>query len=37
MDLTDGKMDIPDVIVEDEIQKEQYMTFKCSDVFQSNM
>lgn len=31
MDLTDGKMDIPDVIVEDEIQKEQYMTFKCSD------
>ena len=24
-------MDIPDVIVEDEIQKEQYMTFKCSD------
>ena len=31
MDLTDAKMDIPDVIVEDEIQKEQYMTFKCSD------
>ena len=31
MDLTDGKMDIPDVIVEDEMQKEQYMTFKCSD------
>ena len=31
MDLTDGKMDIPDVIVEDEIQKEQYMKFKCSD------
>ena len=31
MDLTDGKMDIPDIIVEDEIQKEQYMTFKCSD------
>ena len=31
MDLTDGKMYIPDVIVEDEIQKEQYMTFKCSD------
>lgn len=31
MDLTDGKMDIPDVIVEDEIQKEQYMTFECSD------
>ena len=31
MDLTDGEMDIPDVIVEDEIQKEQYMTFKCSD------
>lgn len=31
MDLTDGKMDIPDVIVEDEIQKEQYITFKCSD------
>ena len=31
MDLTDGKIDIPDVIVEDEIQKEQYMTFKCSD------
>lgn len=31
MDLTDGKMDIPDVIVEDEIQKEQYMTFKCLD------
>lgn len=31
MDLTDGKMDIPDVIVEDEIPKEQYMTFKCSD------
>lgn len=31
MNLTDGKMDIPDVIVEDEIQKEQYMTFKCSD------
>ena len=30
-DLTDGKMDIPDVIVEDEIQKEQYMTFKCAD------
>ena len=32
MDLTDGKMDIPDVIVEDEIQKEHYMTFKCADV-----
>ena len=31
MDLTDGKMDIPDVIVEDEIQKEQYITFKFSD------
>lgn len=31
MDLTDGKMDIPDVIVEDEIKKEQYMTFKCAD------
>ena len=29
MDLTDGKMDIPDVIVEDEIQKEKYKTFKC--------
>ena len=36
MDLTDGKMDIPDVIVEDEIQKEQYMAFKCADEI-SNM
>ena len=31
MDLTDGKMDIHDVIVEDEIQKEQYMTNKNAD------